>query len=336
MPIHINPEQRGLWFDLLSGDLTPGEFRVQEHQGQWVLHVTVEYEVADPDEPDDPTYVGFDIGESKLLVGCACRDDGAPNQPMLVDGNEAKRLRKTQHTTRKRLQSRDADWRDEWRDTYFGNALTDIVEKASRRAVEYACQFSAPVIVLEDLSYIRNSMDYGTRINRRLHAWVFAHLRGRIEDKAADAGVLVVSVNAAYTSQTCHACGHIGYRKRQGTFRCTNSECWVSKYQADINGAANIAARADPWGESLPWKPAGDDSPRDGSTLDSATTPIRDRGRPDASGAGKNGSDDNASASTPRFGGAGSSQTTLDAWCRNLFGHTTTSRDGGNRRPDCH
>jgi putative transposase len=118
------------------------------------------------------------------------------------------------------------------------------------------------VIVLEDLSYIRESLDYGKFMNRRLHAWAFARLRGRIEDKAAAAGIPVEPVPAAYTSQTCHACGHIGYRGKQAEFRCTNDDCWVSTYQADINAAANIARRVDPWGESLPWKSAGDDSSR--------------------------------------------------------------------------
>lgn len=42
------------------------------------------------------------------------------------------------------------------------------------------------------------------------------------------------------------------------------------EYQADINAAANIAGRLNPWGESVPWKPERDDTPQDGSTCDSA------------------------------------------------------------------
>jgi len=127
------------------------------------------------------------------------------------------------------------------------------------------------VIVLEDLSYIRENLDYGKYMNRRLHGWAFARLTDRIKDKAADVGIPVQFVNPAYTSKTCHACGHIGRRGSQAEFRCTNSECWVTEYQADINAAANIAGRLDPWGESLPWKPAGDDSPQDRSGCDTAT-----------------------------------------------------------------
>jgi len=191
--------------------------------------------------------------------------------PLFVDGRRARHLRKEMHTTLKRLQERDAaEWRVDELFTHYQNALTDIVEKASRRAVEYAQQFDDPVIVLEDLTYIRESLDYGKWMNRRLHAWAFARLQGRIEDKAFNAGIPVEYVNAAYTSQTCHACGHVGHRDGD-EFRCANEDCWVTEYHADLNAAANIAGRLDPWGESLPWKPAGDDSPRDGSACDSTT-----------------------------------------------------------------
>lgn len=36
----------------------------------------------------------------------------------------------------------------------------------------------------------------------------------------------------------------------------------MSDYQVDLNAAANIANRLNPWGESLPWKSTGDDSPQ--------------------------------------------------------------------------
>ncbi|ELY71951.1 transposase, IS605 OrfB family protein [Natrinema pellirubrum DSM 15624] len=185
------------------------------------------------------------------------------------------------YTTLRRLQERDAEqWRVDERFDHYQNALTDIVEKASREAVEYAESFDDPVIVLEDLSYIRENLDYGTYMNRRLHSWAFARLTDRIEDKALEAGIPVEFVNPRYTSQTCHACGHIGRRGSQAEFACTNPECWVTEYQADINAAANIANRVDPWGESVPWKPERDDSPRDGSTLDSATVHRESSARP--------------------------------------------------------
>lgn len=47
-------------------------------------------------------------------------------------------------------------------------------------------------------------------------------------------------------------------------------ECRVAEFQADINTAANIAGYLNPWGESLSLKSTDDDTPRDGSTCDSA------------------------------------------------------------------
>jgi putative transposase len=81
-------------------------------------------------------------------------------------------------TTLKRLQERDsAQWRIDERFDQYQNALTDIIEKASRHTVEYACRFEKPVLVLEDLSDIREDLDYGEWMNRRLHAWAFARIQ---------------------------------------------------------------------------------------------------------------------------------------------------------------
>ena len=275
IPLRLNPEHQELWNEMLDDESSTkvGELRLQKHRKTWTLHVTVEYEIEDTSEiPENPTRVGFDIGESMLVAGCALQHD-TPTKPLLINGKEAKRIRKEMFTTLKRLQERDAsEWRVEERFSYYQNRLTDIIEKASRESVEYARQFENPVIVMEDLAYIRESLDYGKYMNRRLHSWAFARLQGRIEDKAKDAGIPVQYVHPQYTSKTCHSCKHIGYRPRQAEFTCKNPECHVSTFQADINASANIARRVDPWGESLPWKQAGDDSPRDGSRCDAATT----------------------------------------------------------------
>jgi len=273
IPLRINPEQEALWHDLVSEDAKAGEIRLQKHRQNWVLHVTVEYPVEEPTTDGDATYVGLDIGETALITGCALKG-GSPTDPFVCSGSRAKQLRKEMHTTLKRLQERDAaEWRIDERFDHYQNALTDIVEKASRQAVEYAQQFENPVVVMEDLTYIRESLDYGEYMNRRLHSWAFARLQGRIEDKAMDAGIPVEYVNPEYTSQTCHSCYRLGRRDSQAEFRCPHDSCHVSTFQADINAAANIARRVDPWGESIPLDKAGrDDSPRDGSGCDTATT----------------------------------------------------------------
>lgn len=301
IPLRINPDQKETWLNLLDdeSDTTAGELRLQNVGGVWTLDVTANIPTEEQPLPDEPTPVGFDIGKSMLVTGCARQHD-APTRPLLIDGSDAKRLRKEMFTVLKRLQERGAaQWRLDERFEYYQNYLTDIIEQASHDAVEYAIGFESPVVVLEDLAYIRESLDYDRFINRRLHGWAFARLQSHIADKAADAGVPVRVVHPQYTSKMCHACQHVGYRSEQAEFKCTNEECWVSAYQADINAAVNIADRLDPWGESLPVKPVGDDSPRDGSPSDGAVRQSHERATNDVASQtpAKAGGDDNAMSS---------------------------------------
>ena len=61
--------------------------------------------------------------------------------------------------------------------------------------------------------------------------------------KLAWSGGTLVEVPAAYSSQTCHACGHVDpeSRKAQGVFRCTS--CGYQDH-ADLNAAKILFARA--------------------------------------------------------------------------------------------
>jgi putative transposase len=179
IPLRINPAKEGLWHDLVDGEASAGQLRLQRHRASWTLHVTVAFTVEDTDyEPidDDVTPVGFDIGEAHLLAGCACEQD-TPTDPLLINGGRARHLRKEMFTTLKRLQKREAaEWRIDERFNHYQNVLTDIIEKASQQVIEYASRLEKSVVVLEDLSYIREDLDYGQWMNRRLHAWAFARL----------------------------------------------------------------------------------------------------------------------------------------------------------------
>lgn len=266
IPLHINPEQRTTWQELLDGDADAGELRLLSKDGDWYLHVTIKRHVAQADVGDElePTPIGIDVGEAALVTACAVVD-ASPTRPLICDGSQAKQCRKQMFTTLRRLQRREAaDWRIRERRERCRNGLTDVVEKTSARVLTYAQEFERPVLVLEDLSRIRHRFDGTPSMNRRLHGWGYSRIQRRIEDKARTAELPIRYVSPAYTSQTCHACGHLGSRPHRGTFQCANDQCWVSEYQADINAAVNIALRADPWGASCELKPDDDDSPRDG------------------------------------------------------------------------
>ena len=149
----------------------------------------------------------------------------------------------------------------------FDAEALDGVHTVTHEVVAYAESVENPVLVLEDLTYIRESMDYGDFMNRRLHGWGFAKLHAQIRYKAVERGIPVETVNPRNTSKECHACGEIGYRPRQATFTCTNDACWMGEYQADVNGAVNIADRYRSGESRFREHENDDDSAADGGRL---------------------------------------------------------------------
>ena len=78
-------------------------------------------------------------------------------------------------------------------------------------------------------------------LNRSILAQSWGESRRQLSYKAERAGVRLLVVDPAYTSQKCAVCGHIerSNRKTQDTFRCVR--CGHAE-NADINAAKNILA----------------------------------------------------------------------------------------------
>ena len=102
-------------------------------------------------------------------------------------------------------------------------------------------------LAFEDLTNIRQSLNEKRRSKterRGTNNWAFYQLRLFVDYKARIAGVPVVFVPPAYTSQTCSRCHHVhpvkGKSYRNGKkYKCGN--CGF-EHDADINAAFNIAA----------------------------------------------------------------------------------------------
>lgn len=100
------------------------------------------------------------------------------------------------------------------------------------------------MIAIEDLEGIRTRVTVIKAQRSRHHSWAFAQLGSFIEYKAALAGVPLVFVTGAYTSQTCPVCNHISKRNRptRDEFRCV--QCGYAG-SADHIGAINIAFKGE-------------------------------------------------------------------------------------------
>jgi len=98
-------------------------------------------------------------------------------------------------------------------------------------------------IAIGDLTGIRQEIDYGARMNQRLHAWPYRKIAYMLRYKAELAGIVVRDdVDERGTSRACHACGEVrkANRTHRGLYRCRCG--WTA--QADVNGALNIYERA--------------------------------------------------------------------------------------------
>ena len=96
------------------------------------------------------------------------------------------------------------------------------------------------VFVTEDLSHVF-SFTRGRNWNRKLSSWVKGTLQDRTRFKALAGGSRHEQVNAAYTSQTCPACGFVEAKNRRGDrFQCLN--CGHGEH-ADRVAATNLLAR---------------------------------------------------------------------------------------------
>ena len=91
--------------------------------------------------------------------------------------------------------------------------------------------------------YLHNGAKAKTGLDRSILSNCWGHTLKRLNDKTAANGGKLVIVPAAYTSQTCHKCGHVakGNRESQAVFHCV--ECGY-RANADVNAAENILSRA--------------------------------------------------------------------------------------------
>lgn len=99
-------------------------------------------------------------------------------------------------------------------------------------------------IAIENLVGIRERVRLRKPQRATFHTWAFAQLGAFLIYKALAAGVLLVVVDAAYSSQECSECKHIekGNRPSQAIFKCRS--CGFS-LDADHNAARNIRDRAE-------------------------------------------------------------------------------------------
>jgi IS605 OrfB family transposase len=224
----------------LSG-FTPTSATLVKHQnGTYSVNIQVKNDAPDPQKSQG--VIGVDLGRRDVAV--TSEGESFSGQQITEIRDRYSRVRAslqkkaTEGTRSTRRRARRILQRLSGRERRFQSWVN---HRISKHIVSKAKQLGVS-IAIEDLTGIRartNEQPRSKTERRRSNSWAFFQLRTFLDYKALGAGVEVIKVSPAYTSQTCHKCLHIhpvkGKSYRSGkTFSCGYCHCSVD---ADFNGA---------------------------------------------------------------------------------------------------
>jgi IS605 OrfB family transposase len=227
-----------------SGPLTRTATLVQRKDGSYYIQICVEKKP--PKQQDTDKVIGVDLGRTDIAH--TSEGDNWNGQQLNRVRDHYSRLRAvlqrkaSKGTRSSRRRCRQLLQRLSGKERRFQTWINHRISKA----IVSRAKATNSAIALEDLTGIRERVNQQPRSKaerRRANSWAFYQLRQFLEYKARAAGVSLILVPPAYTSQTCHRCLHIhpeqGKSYRSGkSFKCGHCG-WEG--DADLNGANVIA-----------------------------------------------------------------------------------------------
>lgn len=223
---------------LLKGQIPTAATLNKTRQGEYYINICVDL----PTNPtgETPKVIGIDLGRRDIAT--TSNGNSWSGKQIQATRDRYTKVRANVQSKRTRS-SRKLLRRLSGREQRFQKWLNHNI---SKKLVQDARQTNS-ALAFEDLTNIRESLNQKPRSKterRRTNNWAFYQLRMFVGYKANIAGVRVVFVPPAYTSQTCSRCHHVhpikGKSYRSGKlFKC--GHCGF-EHDADINAALNIAA----------------------------------------------------------------------------------------------
>jgi IS605 OrfB family transposase len=219
----------------------PTSAQVCKHKdGDWYVHIQLKSEA--PKSPKTDNVIGVDFGRREIAR--TSTDKGWDGKHIQQTRDKYSRARASlqkkasKGTRSSRRRCREILKRLSGRERRYQTWLNHNISKAIIQEAKVLNAF----VAIEDLTNIRertNQMPRSKTERRRSNSWAFYQLRSFLEYKSIKEGVEVIAVPAAYTSQTCWKCLHIGIRTNKN-FQCSNKVCgWIG--DADENGSKVIA-----------------------------------------------------------------------------------------------
>ena len=222
-------------------DTKPTSAQLCKHRdGNYYIHIQVKDEA--PKLIDSNNVIGVDFGRTDIAVtsdnkkwsGKEIRDvrDKCFKQRATLQKKASKGTRSSRRRCRQLLK------RLSGKERRFQRHINHVISKT----IVLDAKKSKSIVAIEDLTGIRkraNTQPRSRTERRRSNSRTFYQLRTFLEYKGLVNGVEVIPVSPRYSSQTCHACMHLGLRSGK-RFTCANSDCgWHG--DADENASYNLS-----------------------------------------------------------------------------------------------
>jgi putative transposase len=246
VPYRLSPAHATQW------DHVRGQADLLYRKASRTFFLALTIDRPEPEPAPVADFLGVDLGVVTLV---ATSDSELLNQtasPVHAHVNVVRARYSRMRQKRQRKGTRSATRLLRKRSGRERRFVRDTNHCLSKALVQTAQQGTARGLALDDLKGIRERIRArgtvtGKRHRRVLHSWAFRQLRAFIAYKAALAGVRVVLVNPAYTSQTCSRCGHRerANRRSQARFLCVGCG-FAAHAAANIRRAAVIPPHVAP------------------------------------------------------------------------------------------
>jgi len=242
LPVIFGEHQRKRIEEAFSQEWQFKTVEMVKKKGVWCAHFVLSKTILFS-EPE--TVVAIDRGEVNFAVSVAVSKTN-PKKPLRGQfwrGSSVKRVRGLYNHIRRKLGQKK-----------LVSKIKDVGRKEKRRVnqqlhiianqvIEYAKQFSKPVIVMEDLNGLRSGMHFSKKMNRRVCTTPYFKLQQYIEYKANLKGIQLKYLTKKETKNTtkeCHRCGYVAPKVNGRIYKCP--ECGM-EYDRDLNACINIAHR---------------------------------------------------------------------------------------------
>lgn len=207
-----------------------GTLRITKKNKKWIAQVA--HEAIEPAPVNSANTMGVDLGI--LCPAVAVTSTGKVK--FFGNGRQNKYIRRYHKKRRQKLgkaKKLNAIRKSENKEQRW---MRDIDHKISRAIIQFAQRNHVSTIKLETLTGIRQSTKQSRKNAKNIHTWSFYRLQEFIKYKAKLAGITVVEINPAYTSQRCPVCGNL---HKTNTRKYVCPKCHFVGHR-DIVGARNI------------------------------------------------------------------------------------------------